>query len=116
MDDRRKLLRRQLIYYLPVFDFESNYLVGHIVDATSQGLMLISIDPIETGKVFHFAMDLPLETGKEHIEFFVRSQWAKSDEENPIFFNTGFELVEIKEKDIHQLVILIKQYGFNMGK
>jgi hypothetical protein len=42
MPEKRKLKRRQLIYYLRVLDRDSGALVGRLVDITTEGVMLLS--------------------------------------------------------------------------
>jgi hypothetical protein len=55
----RSLKRRHLIYYLRVFDRSSGKLVGHLVDVTTQGMMLISEAPLPDEAEFELRMDLP---------------------------------------------------------
>ena len=56
MNEKRKLNRRHLIYYLRVFDRDTSILIGHLVDITAEGIMLISEDPIETDNIFQLKM------------------------------------------------------------
>jgi len=112
-DDRRKTQRKYLIYYLRVFDQNTGNLVGHIVDISPEGVMLISESPIEVDMVFQFRMDLPTDTGKTHADFSARSIWCQRDA-NPDFYDTGFHLLEIEEGDVSAIEQLIRLYGFNM--
>ncbi|MBU0483277.1 MAG: PilZ domain-containing protein [Proteobacteria bacterium] len=112
-EEVRVLKRRHLIYYLEVYDYKSNELVGHLVDITPKGIKLVSKKPIETGKAFILQMMLPEGYFKHKLlKFECESQWCKNDV-NPDFFVTGFAVkdVDLEAKEI--ILKLIKQLGFN---
>jgi hypothetical protein len=112
MFEKRNLKRRHLIYYLRIMDKETNELVGHLVDITSEGIMLISEDQMEINKTFHFRMMLPKEIiGKEMLEFTATSLWSKKDI-NPDFYDTGFRIEDINEPDTLRIDQLIHHFGF----
>ena len=67
--------------------------MGNLVD-TTEGCMLISDDPIETGADFELKLDLPEEIRGRQITFDAHSRWCKSDV-NPGFYDTGFRLSNI---------------------
>ncbi|MCJ7624575.1 MAG: PilZ domain-containing protein [Anaerolineaceae bacterium] len=111
-DDKRKLKRRHLIYYLRIFDNSSGELLGHLVDVTSEGLMMISENSIENGKDFELRMVLPLEIlSREELLFHATSIWCKKDV-NPDFFATGFQISDIPMEDIAVIERLIRKHGF----
>lgn len=112
MFERRKLKRRHLIYYLRVFDCANDHLVGHLVDITADGIMIISEQPIEMNKIFHFKMMLPSRIGgKEEWLFQAQSRWCSKDI-NPDFYDTGFMLINVAEKDLEVISNLIRGFGF----
>lgn len=98
--EKRKLERRHLIYWLRVYGKKSNQIIGHVVNITKEGIMLISEDPIETNGYFQFRMALPeeMKVSKE-ISFEAKSVWCKNDK-NPDFYNTGFQLTKISIGDL----------------
>ena len=112
MLERRKLKRRHLIYYLRVFDRNNDRLVGHVVDITGEGAMLISEEPIETDTVFQSRMVLPegIE-GSREIAFDAKSVWCKKDT-NPNYYATGFQLLNAAPKDVDTIERLIVDFGF----
>lgn len=111
-NEKRKLKRRHLIYYLRVFDATSGELIGHLVDVTQEGIMLISETAIESNKIFQMRMDLPTEYwGTKHLDFEAKSLWSAHDI-NPDFYNSGFELHNVDWKVIDTVQRLINQYGF----
>ncbi len=84
MSDRRTLHRRHLIYYLKVLDRETEELLGHLVDITEEGLMIVSENCLKEGKLMKMKMLLPREIEeKEQIEFDARSMWCRKDV-NPV--------------------------------
>ncbi len=48
--NKRQLKRVHLIYYLRIFDNNSGNNIGHLVDITTQGIMMISEKPIPAGQ------------------------------------------------------------------
>ena len=112
MLERRKLKRRHLIYYLRVFERNNDQLIGHVVDITSEGAMLISEEPIETDTVFQCRMVLPegME-GSREITFDAKSVWSKKDI-NPNYYATGFQMLKAAPKDLDTVERLIVDFGF----
>lgn len=113
MSDRRTLHRRHLIYYLKVFDRTTDELLGHLVDITEEGLMIVSENCAEAGKMIKMKMSLPREIeGQEEIEFDARSMWCRKDV-NPSLFGVGFKF-EFVDAATHQIIFeLIHEFGFS---
>jgi hypothetical protein len=112
MQEKRKLKRRHLIYYLRVFDRNTDDLIGHLVDITPEGAMLISDRPIETNTVFQFRMALPREIiRREHLYFDAESLWCQKDV-NPSFYNTGFRFVKVSRDHLVIIDQLLDDFGF----
>jgi len=109
--EQRKHQRRHLIMYLKVYDVEANQLLGHLGDINPEGIMLVSEAPIETNKEFHLKMLLPREYTDQPFEFKARSLWCRNDI-NPIFYDTGFELLDQRNKDFVFIRELIEELGF----
>ena len=112
MSEKRKLARRHLIYYLRVFDRESNELIGHLINISPQGIMIMSEEPLEINKHFKLRMDLPVDIfDKTEIEFDAESRWCKKDI-NPEFYDTGFAIIDLSYTDGRLIEKLIDDYGF----
>ena len=110
--DKRRLKRRHLIYYLRVFDRNSDQILGHLVDVTQEGAKLISENPIPIGRRFQLRMILPAEIfGRDHLDFEAESLWSNSDI-NPDFHDTGFRLIGVDTRDMLIIARLINEYGF----
>lgn len=110
MLEKRKLKRRQLIYYLKVIDRTSGQPIGRLVDITTEGLMLVSSAKIEVGEQFKLKLCLPKEMGENrNVNFEARSVWSKTDV-NPDFIDTGFQFVRVSDQDISSIIELIQEF------
>jgi hypothetical protein len=113
MSDRRTLHRRHLIYYLKVFEKVSDNLLGHLVDITEEGLMIVSENCLEENKLFKLRMVLPREIeGKEEIAFDARSMWCHKDV-NPSLFGVGFKFEYVDTLSRQIIFELIHEFGFS---
>ena len=110
--DKRRLKRSHLIYYLRVFNQVTNETIGHLVDITPEGAMLISENPIPANTRYQLRMQLPAEIfGRQYLDFEAESLWSKRDI-NPDFHDTGFRLLNVEVKDTAIISRLIDEYGF----
>jgi hypothetical protein len=113
MSDRRTLHRRHLIYYLKVFEKGTETLLGHLVDITEEGLMIVSDNKIDEGKLYKMRMLLPREIeGKEEIEFDAKSMWCRPDV-NPSLFGVGFKFEYVDTLSRQIIFELIHEFGFS---
>ena len=110
--DSRKLKRIHLIYYLRIFDINTGENVGHLVDITTEGLIMVSEDPIPTGKEYSYRMQLP-ETiiGRREIDFAAHCLWCRKDV-NPDFYVSGYRINNITPQETKTITALINAYGF----
>lgn len=93
-DNKRSVPRRHLIYYLRVFDVETNSLLGNLVDISTKGIMVVSDRHVEPGKLYKLRMVLPdTVDGRKEVEFDAESRWCQHDA-NELFYDTGFELLD----------------------
>ena len=112
MHERREVKRRHLFFHLRVFDRDSGEKLGHLVDITSDGVMLISETPIKTDIIYKLKMKLPAEVlGVEQLNFTAKSMWCKKDV-NPDFYDTGFQITEASREHLAVVEKLIEEYGF----
>jgi hypothetical protein len=98
---------------LKVFDRTTDELLGHLVDITEEGLMIVSENCVDPGKVIKLKMSLPREIeDKEEIEFKAQSMWCRKDV-NPSLFGVGFkfEYVDVLSRQI--IFELIHEFGFS---
>jgi hypothetical protein len=112
MQEKRKLKRWHLIYYLRVIERHTNCAIGHLIDISEEGMMLVSEEPIPIDRVFQFQMMLPEQiAGTKVWEFDAKSLWCEPDL-NPDLHKTGFHLINVLPEDIGTIECLIDDYGF----
>lgn len=110
--DKRKLPRKNLVYYLKVFNRESGELLGHLVDITQEGLMLVSENTIPENTLFSLRINFPRDIfGEETLDFSALSLWCRPDV-NPLFYDTGFRLMDISLDRMLLIKRLMGEYGF----
>jgi hypothetical protein len=111
--ERRTVKRRHLIYYLRVWDADSGQLLGHVVDITTEGLMLISEGPIPLDTDFRLELRWQEEDQENRtLTLRARSMWQGRDA-NPHFHDTGFQLLEADmQAALEPIRQLIDRFGF----
>lgn len=92
MEDRRKSKRNHVVYYLRVFDRNTNRQIGNLIDISKTGIRLIRKEPLKIDNTFEMRMELPRQIeGHDHVEFEGKSVWCGKDV-NTDFYDTGIEL------------------------
>ncbi|MGD8558222.1 MAG: PilZ domain-containing protein [Gammaproteobacteria bacterium] len=108
----RSQKRWNLVHYLRVFRAENQELVGHLVDITTEGMMLISEQPIPLHCSFNLRMEIPTDEGiPQMIAFTAESLWTKKDV-NPEFHDTGFRLLNPSKLALSAITRLIEELKF----
>jgi hypothetical protein len=112
MEDRRILKRRNLIFYLQVFDHATDELLGFAVDITPEGLMMLSNKAIITEKLFQLRMALPEHFG-DRTELILEAQsiWCRQDV-NTDYFDTGFQLMSVDQETVDIIKQMTQYFGF----
>ena len=112
VQERRAFKRKYLMFYSRVFNRQTGEMVGHLVDLTPEGAMLLSERPIATDAVFSLHMELPDDVSDHlHLKFEAKSLWCKRDV-NPDFYAAGFQLLDMPQEDLQVIERLIEAYGF----
>lgn len=113
MEGSRSLKRRHLVYYLEVFDNKSDELLGRLVDITTRGIKLVSKTQIPINEMFSIRMILPEGYFRsKELRFDMKSIWSSNDL-NPDFYDTGFEVANLKRDERKMIRKLIDLVGFN---
>jgi c-di-GMP-binding flagellar brake protein YcgR len=112
----RQADRWYLVYYLRVFDGMSRKILGHLVDISEQGIMLICDNPVEVNEDYRLRMLLPSQMkDRDEIIFSATSRWCKSDV-NPDFYLVGFQIHDLAPAIREIIVSLIKDFSYNNKK
>ncbi|MDX9858601.1 MAG: PilZ domain-containing protein [candidate division Zixibacteria bacterium] len=119
MDERRKLIRkpteeyfkvrrRRRCDFFAVYNERDNALLGHLVDVTSEGMMIVSGSPVDVSVLYDIRIDLPEKVdGRESINVYARPIWTGPAPEDG-FHHTGFQFVRINPAEIK---ILARLFG-----
>jgi len=109
---QRRRRRRHLFYYLKVFDGATGRLLGHLVDVTQDGLMLLASQPLPTDSAYRLRLELPQELDGQHeLLLDARAVWCRRDV-NPDYYGVGFELVRIARGSRGLVESMIYKFGF----
>ncbi len=49
MQNRRKTIRRYLLYFVRIYDSSTSQQIGNLVDITTKGVMIVGPSPIPDG-------------------------------------------------------------------
>lgn len=89
MLDERKHRRHRPVIYLKVFRRERGQLLGHLVDISAEGLMVVTEAPIESGQQLHLQLVPPEDWDTaEPIAFEAEVRWSRP-EANPELHGVG---------------------------
>ena len=106
---RRRQKRWQLVQYLRVKNKETDEIIGHLVDISTEGIMLISDQAINPENSYEFSMEIPHpEKQITSLHFVAKSLWSKPDI-NPYFHNSGFCLVDSQLETVSNIEALINE-------
>ena len=112
IQERRKLKRRSLAYYMLVLDADTREMLGHLVDITPQGLMMDSQKPFPLENDFRLRLDtMPEVADKGYIKFTARSKWCLPDAVEPYLFDIGFSIIDIAQHDAEIIRHIAEKYA-----
>lgn len=110
-DEQRILNRHHLIYYLRVYDSTSNHVIGHVVDISPRGVMLITDELLATEQEFNLRMRFPgMSSSRDELIFEAVCRWCRPDE-NPAFYLAGFEIQNLPPEEANFIQGMINELG-----
>ncbi|MHB8790020.1 MAG: PilZ domain-containing protein [Desulfobulbaceae bacterium] len=110
-DDQRILNRHHLIYYLRVYDNTSSRVLGHVVDISPQGVMLITDAPLVPGADYRLRMCFPgMGSSRDELIFEAICRWCRPDE-NPAFYLVGFQIRNLLPEEANFIQGMISELG-----
>jgi hypothetical protein len=114
--NQRNLKRHYLIYYLRVFNRETGEVLGHLVDITTKGIMIMRDAPIEVGVNYSLRIRWRSASGRLQLaDFEGACRWCRPDV-NPDFYDAGFAIFAAKEEHIAAIQSLINDLGMPDSK
>lgn len=113
--NKRNLKRHYLIYYLRVFNRVTGEVLGHLVDITTKGIMLMRDSPIEVGLNYSLRLRWRNGAGKLQVaDFNGTCRWCRPDV-NPDFYGAGFAITHAEPGTIDAIQSLINDLGMPEG-
>jgi len=112
MRDKRKLKRRHLIYYLHVLERSSGRLIGYLVDISTDGIMIMSEQPIAVGTRLELKIMLESEmSAKQYLAFDAKAVRCEKSI-NGTNYDIGCELLNLASVDFREIETIIDELGF----
>ncbi|MDX1693563.1 MAG: PilZ domain-containing protein [Ketobacteraceae bacterium] len=94
MIEQRSEARTHLLYYLRVFDRDSDTLFGHVVDLSRNGMLITSHLPIEDNQTYRLAVeDVSVMDKLGTVDIDAECRWSKPDKDVELV-DAGFSLVD----------------------
>ncbi|MFZ5798264.1 MAG: PilZ domain-containing protein [Desulfobulbus sp.] len=108
-DEQRILNRHHLIYYLRVYNNTSNRVLGHVVDISPGGVMLITDEPVVPGEEYRLRMRFPgIGSSRDELIFETVCRWCRTDE-NPAFYLVGFQIHNLLPEEANFIQGIIRE-------
>lgn len=105
--NKRDLKRHYLIYYLRVFNRENGEVLGHLVDITTKGIMIMRDSPIQVGVNHALRIRWRNAAGRLQLaDFEGECRWCRPDV-NPDFYGAGFVISSASDIHINAISQLI---------
>ena len=112
MRDKRKLKRRHLIYYLHVQERASGTIIGYLVDISTEGIMIMSEDPIAVGTVLELKIMLESEMSAKQYLYFDAKALRCEKSINGTSYDIGCQLLHLSPEDFREIEMIIDEIGF----
>jgi hypothetical protein len=112
MRDKRKLKRRHLIYYLHVQERSSGTVIGYLVDISTEGIMIMSENPISVGTVLELKIMLESEMSAKQYLYFDAQVLRCEKSINGISYDIGCKLLKLSPEDFREIEMIIEEIGF----
>lgn len=107
-ENKRGMRRHYLIYYLRVFNRENGEVLGHLVDITPKGVMIIRDSPIEVGGTYSLRIRWRNSSGRLQLaDFEGICRWCRPDV-NPDFYGAGFAITSANQDHVEAIRDLIR--------
>lgn len=93
-EENRKSPRVSISPSTVVNDAHTGEQIGHLVNLSSEGLMIVSCAPIPQGTVCQITIQLQLDSGSENLNIGVESLWSEDAHESGAHW-TGMQIIDI---------------------
>lgn len=110
-DNERKLERKQLNQSIPITDVINGGEFGELINATVEGIMVISDKELPTHSIFQLTMQLPIEiAGSDTLTIGADCLWCRKVENFHRYW-AGLHIIDASDTALKQLEELIEHYS-----
>lgn len=110
--DLRQADRRCLVFYLRVFDGLSSKILGHLINMSEKGVLLMTDEPVELNEDHRLRIRLPAFVRDRHeIVLHATSRWCRKEPGRDLYF-IGFQIYNLDVLTEKIVFNLIKDLGF----
>jgi hypothetical protein len=115
-NEKRRIERRNISYYIPVSEFGTTRTLGVILDISLGGFKIDSREQVPSGRIKNFYIDLPNDVAPQFARTFTgRSIWCRPDHIDPTSYNVGYEFVNISQANELVVQHIFENYGLKPG-
>ncbi|MBS1212304.1 MAG: PilZ protein [Proteobacteria bacterium] len=107
--ERRKSPRKKVAHPIPVVDQDREHVLGHLVNVSQKGFMLLSPAPLDINRVFQLRIELPQICGGEVIPLGAESLWREVSS-SPGKYWVGFQIIDISPESSQRIRKLIEEH------
>lgn len=118
LKEQRRLVRRELIYYLKVSLKSDGSELGRMGDIHTEGMLILTNEPLAPGQVYEVLLELPKTMQTEKITSLPLSLevlWSRSGPPAATFLENGVRFLEIAEDQSNMLEMLSNYYAMPGG-
>ncbi len=110
--EKRKEPRRHLIFYLKVVHPDTDEIIGHLVDISTVGMMIICQDELASGQEIPVKLVLPsVFDAATHLNLVGETVWCHKDV-NPDYYAVGFKFKHASPDNSAIIRELVNSFGF----
>lgn len=112
LSDKRIFKRRQLICYLELFNDTGENRIGHVVDISLEGMLVMSEKPFAMHQPYGFSIAFKKPScPRQMLRINARSKWCRRGM-NANYYDTGFELVGLEPTTVEALEYIMEAMCF----
>ena len=114
MSNQRNEERRKVMTFTPVYNLDTNTLLGYLRDLTLKGASVAGEKSIEIDQKLSLAIEFSetSETPATRMKIPARVAWCRHDE-NTTNYETGLEFLEMNEPNKKVIEAILEKYRFS---
>jgi hypothetical protein len=118
LSEKRRLVRKELIYYLKVADLLNDQELGRLIDVHIDGLLLIGAKGLEVGRDYLVSIELPKALHNRNLpDIGVKSKavWTRPSLTRP-YVETGLMFLSMRDESKELIDLLIQLFALPDGQ